>query len=342
MYGKSVESRENERPGIYRTFRVESLLGSGGSGTVYKAWHTRLQKHIVVKEAKNDVAGAIEARRNEVEALKNVKNEYMPLIFDFIEEDERSFTIMEYIEGESFDILLSRGHKFTEPQVLKWYTQIVSALEMIHGLYVYHRDIKPSNIMLRPTGDVCLIDFNAALVSGNDTRVISHSSGYASPEQYAYFQLCEKIYKEHKLEESQNNRMESSANPESFLIKSDIITEFTPSAQADVSCYSDKEVEYNPVRIDWKRSDIYSLGATMYHLLTGKHPPLRADEVIPISKLGDYNEGLVDIIESSMQFDPFKRFASAEELSNALECIKPGFISLVKRVGNHGVKKICV
>jgi len=74
-------------------------------------------------------------------------------------------------------------------------------------------------------------------------------------------------------------------------------------------------------RIDWKRSDIFSLGATMYHLLTGKHPPERAANVVAISRLGRFSEGLVYIIEQSMRLNPKERFASARELSGAIRSI---------------------
>ena len=169
-------------------YRIESKLGSGGGGVVYKAWHTRLQKYVVLKELRRGSENDIETQRNEVEALKNVKSTYLPQVFDFLGEGGRIFTVMEFVKGESLDKLLERGQKFTQQQVIKWYGQLASALEAIHKQNICHRDIKPANIMLTPDGDVCLIDFNAALVSGNDVRIISRSLGYASPEQYEIYE----------------------------------------------------------------------------------------------------------------------------------------------------------
>jgi serine/threonine-protein kinase len=130
--------------------------------------------------------------------------------------------------------------------------------------------------MLLPSGDVCLIDFNVALVSGNDVRLISRSLGYASPEQY-------EIYERYK---NRNN---------------------APIHSTDGT--------------DWKRSDIYSLGATVYHLLTGTHPPERAKELVPVSKLGHFSEGMIYVIEQSMRFAPAERFASAAILCDAVKNI---------------------
>ena len=82
-------------------YQIESELGSGGGGIVYKAWHTRLQKHVVIKELKRGSANDLETQRNEVEALKSVKSEYLPQVFDFLTEGDRIFTVIEFIEGES-------------------------------------------------------------------------------------------------------------------------------------------------------------------------------------------------------------------------------------------------
>lgn len=321
MYGKSVKLGKWDKsrgakivtgvlphshdPYISRTYHIEAELGLGGSGAVYLAWHKRLQKHVVIKVIQNDIEGTLEVRRNEVEALKNIKNTYVPQVFDFLVEGDSSFTIMEYIEGENFDKHLSNGKIFTEKQIIKWYYQLASALDAIHNFNVYHRDIKPSNIMLTLTGDACLIDFNSALVSGNNTGIVSRSMGYASPEQYEYFKLCRS---------SLADKTRRYADYiETVLLVGDCIT--------DRMSHASSHTQSKAHEIDWKLSDIYSLGATMYHFLTGKRPPVRADEVKQIPNLKGYSEGILNIIEKSMKTNPNERFASAEELIEALgEC----------------------
>jgi len=340
------------------TYRIESELGAGGGGVVYKAWHTRLQKYVVIKELKSGSKSDMETQRNEVEALKNVKSAYLPQVFDFLVEENRVFTVMEFIEGESFDRLLERGQRFSQPQVVKWYGQLASALAVIHKRDVCHRDVKPANIMLMPNGDVCLIDFNAALVSGNDVQLVSRSLGYASPEQYAIYEHFKNARNapihygsssvniqpmltgemETELLNEDENVVFSQNFEQTELLQDGDTTVFTQnSARTAIADYNDARTEFvteitgeyqteistpSPIAgIDWQRSDIYSLGATMYHLLTGMRPPERAAETIPVPKAGRFGEGIVYVIEQSMRLQPSERFASVAILAEAIQNI---------------------
>ena len=69
---------------------IDAEIGTGGSGAVYRAWHTRLQKHVVIKRLMHSAAKDAPARRNEVEALKNIRSVYVPQVFDFFQEEECS------------------------------------------------------------------------------------------------------------------------------------------------------------------------------------------------------------------------------------------------------------
>lgn len=282
-------------------YRVEQELGSGGGGIVYKAWNTHLQKYVVIKELKRGTKDSIEVQRNEVEALKNVKSAYLPQVLDFFVEDGHVFTVMEFIDGVSFDKLLSGGLKFTESQVVKWYGQLASALEVIHMQNIAHRDIKPANIMLLPNDDICLIDFNAALVGENDVKLISRSLGYASPEQY-------EIYERYK----------HYANSPVQFTTSNTTGGATRASNENRSAYMG---QYSLSSVNWKLSDIYSLGATMYHLLTGVRPSEKTSEVKMLSDVGQFDEGLTYIIESSMKYSPSERIPSANALQYALRNI---------------------
>ena len=269
------------------------------------AWHKRLRKYVVIKVIKNCSDGAVEVHRNEVEALKNIKSMHIPQVLDFFIEENRSFSVMEYIDGVSFDKLLRVGRHFTEPQIVKWYLQLAWTLDAIHKNGVCHRDIKPSNIMRTTNGDVYLIDFNSALVSGNNTGVISRSMGYASPEQYEYFKMCKSL--------SIDNTHVYSDFIETALLVGDCKTE--PALRVhSTSCVGTHG-------IDWKLSDIYSLGATMYHFLTRKRPPVAAGDVALILTLKGYSEGILKVIERSMRSEPSERFSSAEELGCALRSL---------------------
>ena len=306
-----------------RVVRTESKIGSGGGGVVYKAWHKRLQKYVVVKESGYGTNDDVKKRRNELEALKNVKCVYLPQVYDFLRKGRRSYTVMEYVEGESFDKLLMRGQKFTQAQVIMWYGELAAALETLHRRNICHRDIKPSNIMLTPDGDVCLIDFNAALVEGNNTRVASRSLGYASPEQYAYFESLEKARGAAGARKGQDafkrackdaETPEPDGDDDTVMLTRDGFRE--SADKEDPGIQMPGIISLTATDTDgWKLSDIYSLGATVYHLLTGERPPAGTADMAAIPERGQYNNDIALIIEKSMQIMPSERFASAAELA---------------------------
>lgn len=175
---------------LEETYVLLEEIGSGGGGTVFKAYHKRLQKEVVLKKIHNKLAKSSSINiRAEADILKNLKHEYLPQVLDFFELDGDVYTVMDFIPGQSFKGMLADGKKFTQSQILKWFDQLCQAVEQLHKQNppIIHGDIKPDNIMLTPEDNICLIDFN---VSGDmtDEDAAGYTPGYAAPEQMASFQ----------------------------------------------------------------------------------------------------------------------------------------------------------
>ncbi len=153
----------------YICYEIKEKIGAGGGGVVYLGRHMRLEKDVVLKADKRKLSAGTESLRREVDMLKNLSHTNVPQVYDFIQEDGMVYTVMDYIEGESFDKLLAEGRQISQADAVKWACQLLDALAYLHSRPPYgilHGDIKPANIMLHPDGDICLIDYNIALALG--------------------------------------------------------------------------------------------------------------------------------------------------------------------------------
>lgn len=286
---------------IASTYEIIKEIGSGGGGIVYLANHVRLNKKIVLKADKRELRTKEEELRREVDILKNLSHTYIPQVYDYVVENGTVYTVEDYISGSSLDKHLENGEKFSQSQVIKWAMQILEALCYLHKQPPYgilHGDIKPANIMLRSDGNICLIDYNIALFLGEEGAVkIGSSAGYASPEHYGID--FRNLSETRKSEESPATMYSDPAK-----------TAFSPFGGSTVDSSSKSS---GLVLID-VRSDIYSLGATLYHLITGKRPSSRAKEVTPLKRSNDISEAVATIINRAMSPDPQLRYQSAEDM----------------------------
>ncbi len=169
------------------TYDIEGQIGEGGGGSIYKAYHKRLQKEVVIKKM-HMRSRNIHKNRQEADILKNLRHSYLPQVLDFIETGDEVYTVIDFIPGESFQQLLDRHVTFSQDKIIKYARQLCEALIYLHGqkIPILHGDIKPANIMLTPADDVCLIDFNiSGFFEQNEIMAIGYSKGYAAPEQKA-------------------------------------------------------------------------------------------------------------------------------------------------------------
>ena len=301
------------------TYKIIEQLGSGGGGIVFKAYHMRLEKYVAVKLIKEEILGAVNERA-EADILKRLKHEGLPQVYDFIVDGSDVYTVMEFIDGCSlFDEIVKHG-KISYKQSLEWSKQICAAAAYLHTRKppIIHSDIKPQNIMITSEGKVCLIDFNISSVFGGGIYTVGSSDGYSPPEQY--IARADKAAK-FKLNKSANAHRETQ-----LLIDDDATeiiddeTEIISEMQIDNDKTEDSHTTDNTI-ID-VRSDVYSIGAVMYSMVTGMRPCNSRKNVTPLKKIdANIPEAFVHIIEKAMSKEKEKRFSSAEEMLKALNNI---------------------
>lgn len=279
---------------IASSYELIEEIGSGGGGIVYLAKHLRLDKKVVLKADKRKITTNPELLRREVDILKDLTHSYIPKVFDFFFENETVYTVMDYIEGESLDKVLKRGEKLPQSLVIEWGRQLLEALDYLHTPThgtpprgFVHSDIKPANLMRTPFNKICLIDFNIALALGEE-NVIGCSAGYASPEHYGL---------------DYSNVTEHTGDTTVLLSP----TELFDSVSVSASVSSQKKI------IPDVRSDIYSAGATLYHLFSGRRPAREAVDVTPLTH-DEVSPRISEIIAKAMNPNPDLRYQTAAEM----------------------------
>lgn len=284
------------------TYTIMEEIGAGGGGVVYKAYHERLDVYVVVKQIRDSVKGILESRA-EADILKNLKHAYLPRVYDFLEIDGGIYTVIDYIPGKSLDKLLKEQGKFPPEQVYRWAVQLAEVLDYLHRQdpSVIHSDIKPANIMLTPQGDICLIDFNISLAFDSSLKTSTGiSGGYSPPEQYRNMVMYQSF-----------SGVRDTQGASETVVLAEQKRETAPEGIRDIIGRGVDE-----------RSDIYSLGATLYHLLTGVKPDRDFEKIVPIDQYHlALSEGFAAILNKMMQLRPENRYQNGGELLEAFRHI---------------------
>ncbi len=169
-------------------YRLEKMLGSGGTGSVYLCTDLKLDTKLAVKVLEKHKDTYIAARIEE-KTLKLLNHRSLPQIVDVLADADYTYIIESYIEGTPLDKLLKAYYRFNENQVIEWAIHICEALSYLHALRpnpIIHRDIKPSNIIITKDNKAVLVDFgscNRHMGSCIPDDIIMGTSLYSAPEQ---------------------------------------------------------------------------------------------------------------------------------------------------------------
>lgn len=176
-------------------YQVLKEIGRGGMSVVYLAMDTHLNKQWAVKEILKRGNGkkdeiVVNSLLAEANMMKRLDHPALPRIVDIIDKGTTIYVVMDYIEGESLDKVLKAEGAVDEAVVINWGKQLCDALSYLHSQKppIIYRDMKPANVMLKPEGNIKIIDFGIAREYKEeklaDTTVLG-TKGYAPPEQYS-------------------------------------------------------------------------------------------------------------------------------------------------------------
>ncbi len=267
---------ETESNGEGPRYAIASLLGQGSMCQTYAATEVATGQSVAIKVLSLLEATdwkTVELFEREAKVLKHLDHPNIPNYLNHfqieLEQDQRFYLVQELAEGYSFATLVEgverKPWRANEKQARWIATQVLGTLTYLHGLTppVIHRDIKPENLMLKPGGQVYLVDFNAMQAVYRNTKsyrcTFVGTLGYMPPEQF--------------------------------------------SGQA---CFA---------------SDLYSLGATLVYLLSGKSPADLPEEDLKIQFRGvtPGSAALLDWLDHLLEPMAEDRFATAEQALATLQ-----------------------
>lgn len=198
--GSSQKTEQQFQPGttLINRYLVQSVVGVGGMGAVYRArdlHFPNVVKQVAIKEMVNQARDPIIREtivRNferEANILATLNHPAIPRIYDYFSHNERSYLILEFIEGKDLETILNEGQGFLpEAQIIAWAIELCDVLHFLHNHKpdpIIFRDMKPSNVMINPHNHVMLVDFGIAKTFqyGQKGTMIG-TEGYSPPEQY--------------------------------------------------------------------------------------------------------------------------------------------------------------
>jgi serine/threonine protein kinase len=293
--------------GDHPRYEILQLLGSGGMGVVYKARHRFMDRLVALKVIHPvlvDRPGMVTRFEREVRAAARLSHPNIVAAYDAGHGEGIHFFVMEYVEGTDLDQVVAKG-PLTVALACGYARQTALGLAHAHERGMVHRDIKPHNLMLTPEGCVKILDFGLA-------RFVSETM----PVDL----------------EADLPGLPADAQATASMLASLTSTSGGLVGTAD---YAAPDAARDSSRGDG-RADLYSLGCTLYRLLTGRVPfpggsvqdklrahrhqrPTPADQLRPALPAG-----LAGVLDRLMAKDPAQRYQTAAEAAAALATFASG------------------
>lgn len=279
-------------------------------GAVYEAIDERFGEPIALKEI---IVEAVKLSQKELilktfereaKSLAKARHESIPYVRDYFSEQNRQFLVMELVEGDDLsESLAKRQSPFSVSEILNWMDQLLDTLDYLHSLDppIIHRDIKPQNLKLNSRQKIKLLDFGIAKNLDVAATLSNHTFIGATLDYSPIEQIL---------------RVMDPTFREFILLKHKKEAGIVLEQNTDERC------------------DIYSLGATFYHLLTNIPPvdsPKRAIEIWsgnpdPLKDPSDLNSNIPPAISAcllkAMEIDRDKRYASAVKMQKAIQAAR--------------------
>ncbi len=287
-------------------YTIREKIGSGGFGAVYLAEDTRFSgnNRVAIKQIMSDNERVAKTSKVEADLLYNLSHPNLPKVTNCFKEEGANFIVMDYISGEDLAQGLLKKRKFQIDEVLRIADTVLDALEYLHSFPIYHRDVKPHNIKINEKGKIFLLDFGTAKGSMDDEAEKTVPFGGQSITGYTpFYAPLEQVLR---------------VDPNSFLL-------LTALNEEKLRDFADRKTD--------GRSDIYALGATLYHLLTGFSPEqatatvrahaLWSDKPDPLPNVQTLNSevspALANAIHRALEVMPEHRFQTAAEFRQNLK-----------------------
>ena len=277
-------------------YEIQRRLGAGGSGVVYLANDTLLQRPVVLKILRTGLLTAEQLRTTvlrEARLASAIEHPNVCAIYEVGESGDEGYIVMQYVPGQSLDQLIAKGPASLQ-LVLSVGIQIADGLQAAHALGIFHRDLKPQNVMLTDGGLVKILDFGMARrLRPEEANFDPSKPGLAKDASMAATYTA------------RGGTIRYMA-PEQFV-----------TGQSSV------------------QSDVWALGVILYELAGGRHPFVRPEaEDFQVIRAIQFSEpedlsGIVpgispelkSVIAACLEKNPGARYASAAEVREALKTI---------------------